>query len=116
VSEPVLWLSIVIDEACGQIWDAWANGAAVTSLRVSPEVYRAVASARPGEVARDFPLMLLGLPLIADGLVGTYQPVAVRSAAGPAHNGHHGNGRPGNGLSQATEATEANEATEATEG
>lgn len=83
----MLWLSVVIDEACAQIWDAWGNGAAVTSLRVSPEVYRAVAAARPGEVARDYPLMLLGLPLIADSAVATYDPVAVRSHGAPAGNG-----------------------------
>jgi len=49
----------------------------VTSLRVSPAVYDAVAAARPGEVARGYPLMLLGLPLIADPGVATYEPVVV---------------------------------------
>jgi hypothetical protein len=44
-------------------------------MRVSPAVYEAVAVARPGEVARDCPLMLLGLPLIADPEVATYEPV-----------------------------------------
>jgi hypothetical protein len=73
----VIWLSIVIDTACTRIWDAWGSGARVTSLRVSPAVYAAVAAARPGEVARDYPLMLLGLPLIADPEVATYDPVAV---------------------------------------
>ncbi len=72
----VLWLSIVIDNACTQIWAAWGSGAHVTSLRVSPAVYDAVAAARSGEVARDCPLMLLGLPLIADPRVATYEPVA----------------------------------------
>jgi hypothetical protein len=37
-----------------------------------------VAAARPGEVARDYPLMLLGLPLVADHEVATYDPVVVR--------------------------------------
>ncbi len=83
----MLWLSIVIDEACAQIWDAWGSGAAVTSLRVSPEVYRAVQAARPGEVARNYPLMLLGLPLIADSAVASYAPVAVRSNGGQAGGG-----------------------------
>lgn len=49
----------------------------VTSLRVSPAVYDAVAAARSAEVARDYPLMLLGLPLVADPAVSTYEPVAV---------------------------------------
>jgi len=73
--ESVLWMSIVIDNACSQIWDAWGSGTQVTSLRVSPAVYDAVAAARSGEVARDYPLMLLGLPLVADPGVGTYEPV-----------------------------------------
>lgn len=73
----MLWLSVVIDNACTQIWDAWGTGTQVTSLRVSPAVYDAVAGARPGEVARDCPLMLLGLPLVADPGVPTYEPVAV---------------------------------------
>lgn len=80
-------MSVVIDEACAQIWDAWGIGATVTSLRVSPEVYRAVAAARPGEVAHDYPLMLLGLPLVPDGAVASYDPVAVRSNGAPAGNG-----------------------------
>jgi hypothetical protein len=73
----VLWLSIVIDTACTRIWDAWGSGAQVTALRVSPAVYDAVAAARFGEnrVGRDYPLMLLGLPLIADPGVATYDPV-----------------------------------------
>jgi hypothetical protein len=71
----VLWLSIVTDNACTRIWDAWRSGAQLTWLRVSPAVYEAVAAARPGEVARECPLMLLGLPLIADPGVATYDPV-----------------------------------------
>lgn len=71
----MLWLSIVVDKACTQIWDAWDSGKPVASLRVSPAVYDAVAAARSGEVARDCPLMLLGLPLVADHGVGTYDPV-----------------------------------------
>ncbi|MGH3268666.1 MAG: hypothetical protein ACRDN1_06285 [Trebonia sp.] len=77
----MLWLSVVVDEACTQIWAAWRSGASVTSLRVSPAVYTAVAAARPAETARDYPLMLLGLPLVADLEVGTYAPVAVRKDA-----------------------------------
>ncbi|MGH3246708.1 MAG: hypothetical protein ACRDOI_10930 [Trebonia sp.] len=71
----MLWMSVVVDNACTQIWDAWRGGALVTSLRVSPDVYDAVAAARSGEVARRYPLMLLGLPLVADHDVATYEPV-----------------------------------------
>jgi hypothetical protein len=71
----VLWLSVVMDNACSRIWQAWAGGAELTSMRVSPAVYDAVAAARPGEIGRDCPLMLLGLALIADPTVATYQPV-----------------------------------------
>jgi len=71
----VIWLSVVIDNACTRIWEAWRTGAQLTSMRVSPAVYEAVAAARPGETARDCPLMLLGLPLIADPGVATYEPV-----------------------------------------
>ena len=71
----MLWLSVVVDNACTGIWEAWGSGARPTSLRVNPAVYDAVAAARPGEVARDHPLMLLGLPLIADSGVATYEPI-----------------------------------------
>jgi hypothetical protein len=77
---PSIWLSVVVEEACLQIWQAWDSGTAVTSLRVSPAVYDAVAAGRPGEVRRGYPLMLLGLPLVADQAVATYEPVVVRSA------------------------------------
>ena len=68
-------MSVVVDNACTQIWDAVHGGASVKSLRVSPAVYDAVAAARSGEVARHYPLMLLGLPLVADNDVATYEPV-----------------------------------------
>ncbi len=68
-------MSVVVDNACTQIWEAVDGGVKVTSLRVSPAVYDAVASARSGEVARRYPLMLLGLPLVADHNVPTYDPV-----------------------------------------
>lgn len=76
----MLWLSVVIDNACTQIWDACGSGARVATLRVSPAVYAAVAAARPAEVARHCPLTLLGLPLVADPEVATYEPVAVAAA------------------------------------
>ena len=71
----MLWMSIVVDNACTQIWDAVDGGVKVTSLRVSPAVYDAVAAVRSGEVARHYPLMLLGLPIVADHAVPTYDPV-----------------------------------------
>jgi hypothetical protein len=71
----VLWMSIVVDNACTQIWDAVDGGVKVTSLRVSPAVYDAVAAVRSSEVARHYPLMLLGLPIVADHAVPTYDPV-----------------------------------------
>jgi hypothetical protein len=73
----VLWMSVVVDQACTQILDATQGGLPVTSLRVSPVVYAAVAAARAGEVDRHYPLMLLGVPLVADHNVATYDPVAV---------------------------------------
>lgn len=71
----VLWLSVVIDNACSRIWEAWGSGAEPTSMRVSPSVYDAVAAARPGEIGRGIPLMLLGLALTPDPAVATYEPV-----------------------------------------
>jgi hypothetical protein len=68
-------MSVVIDNACTQIWDALDGGQKVTSLRVSPVVYDAVAAARSGEVARHYPRRLLGLPIVADHAVPTYDPV-----------------------------------------
>jgi hypothetical protein len=68
-------MSVVVDNACTQIWDALDGGVKVTSLRVSPVVYDSVAAARSGEVARHYPLMLLGLPIVADHAVPTYDPV-----------------------------------------
>jgi hypothetical protein len=70
-------MSIVVDNACTQILDAGEGGAAVTSLRVSPAVYEAVAAARSVEVAHRYPLMLLGLPIVADQAVATYDPVVI---------------------------------------
>ena len=71
-------LAIVVDEACTRIFDAWEERAIVTALRVNPAVYEAVAAARPGEVRRGYPLMLLGLELVADQDVETYQPAVVK--------------------------------------
>ena len=72
-----LRLAIVVDEACDRIFDAWEDRARVTALRVNPAVYEAVAAARPGEVRRGYPLMLLGMELVPDEGVETYQPTVV---------------------------------------
>jgi hypothetical protein len=74
-----LRLAVVVDEACSRIFDAWEARARVTALRVNPAVYAAVAAARPGEVGRDYPLMLLGMELVADEGVETYEPAVVAS-------------------------------------
>ncbi|HZV50277.1 MAG TPA: hypothetical protein VFD49_10975 [Candidatus Dormibacteraeota bacterium] len=72
-----LRLAVVIDEACARVWEAWGQAATVVGLRVSPAVYEAVALARPKEVQRGYPLMLLGLELVVDAAVGTYEPAVV---------------------------------------
>ncbi|MQA86006.1 MAG: hypothetical protein GEV03_15605 [Streptosporangiales bacterium] len=78
---PPLWLAVVVEQACTEIWNAWEEEATVTSLRVSPDVYAAVAVARPGEVQRGYPLMLLGLELVPDEGVDTYEPLVVKEGA-----------------------------------
>ena len=79
--QPSLRLAIVIDEACSRIFDAWEDRARVTGLRVSPAVYEAVAAARPAEVRRGYPLMLLGMELVPDRGVETYRPAVVKEDA-----------------------------------
>ena len=76
-----LRLAIVIDEACTRIFDAWERRARVTALRVNPAVYQAVAAARPGEVRRGYRLMLLGMELVPDAGVETYEPAVVKEDA-----------------------------------
>jgi hypothetical protein len=76
-----LRMAIVVDEACTRIFDAWEERIAVTALRVHPAVYEAVAAARPGEVRRGYPLMLLGMELVPDAGVDAYQPAVVKEDA-----------------------------------
>ena len=76
-----LRMAIVVDEACTRIFDAWEERATVTALRVNPAVYEAVAAARPGEVRRGYPLMLLGMELVPDAAVETYRPAVVKEDA-----------------------------------
>lgn len=75
---PSLWMAIVVERACTAIWQAWEEKSDVVELHVNPAVYRAVALARPGEVSRGYPLMLLGLELVPDEAVQIYEPVVVR--------------------------------------
>ncbi|HLH70721.1 MAG TPA: hypothetical protein VKY90_17330 [Candidatus Dormibacteraeota bacterium] len=75
---PDPYLSIVIDQACTRIWEVWGEEDTIVGLRVNPAVYRAVARARPGEVVRGYPLMLLGLELVPDETVATYEPAVIR--------------------------------------
>ena len=79
---PRVSLAIVIDQACKQIFAAWREGAAVTGLRVSPEVYGAVAEARRSELAHGHPLMLLDLDLEPDERVASHEPVVLTAASG----------------------------------
>ena len=76
-----LRLAIVVDEACSRVFEAWEDRTRVTALRVNPAVYEAVAAARPGEVRRGYPLMLLGMELVPDEEVEAYEPAVVASRA-----------------------------------
>ena len=76
---PSLWMALVVERACTEIWRAWDEKNDVVELHVNPVVYEAVALARPGEVSRGYPLMLLGLELIPDKAVQIYEPVVIRS-------------------------------------
>src|SRR3954453_17338157 len=49
---PSLWMALVVERACTEIWRAWEEKNDVTELHVNPAVYEAVALARPGEVGR----------------------------------------------------------------
>lgn len=79
---PRVSLAIVIDQACKEIFAAWREGLAVTGLRVSPDVYGAVAEARQSELAHGHPLMLLDLDLEADERVANYEPVVLTASSG----------------------------------
>jgi hypothetical protein len=80
MTKPIsLWMALVVERACTEIWRAWEEKSEVVELRVNPAVYQAVAVARPGEVKRGYPLMLLGLELKPDDAVQVYEPVVVRS-------------------------------------
>lgn len=76
---PSLWMAIVVERACAAIWRAWEEKSDVVEMRVNPAVYQAVALARPGEVSRGYPMMLLGLELIPDDAVDIYDPVVTTS-------------------------------------
>jgi hypothetical protein len=71
-------MALVVERACTEIWRAWEEKSDVVGMRVNPAVYQAVAVARPGEVSRGYPLMLLGLELTPDDAVQIYEPLVVR--------------------------------------
>lgn len=70
-------LATVIDRAGLQILEHWAQGSQVRAIRVHPDVYSAITTARPREVARGFPLLLLDLELITDSSVPRDEPVVL---------------------------------------
>jgi hypothetical protein len=55
-----------LDTAMVQILNAMHRQVPVTSLHVRPRVYDLVATAKAKELARGEPLVLLGLPVVAD--------------------------------------------------
>ena len=55
-------LGALLDKACGEILRRRPSERG-SRLVVNPEVYRVVAAARPREVERGIPLMVLGLEL-----------------------------------------------------
>jgi hypothetical protein len=57
-------LGVLIDDACREIVARRGSFARDARLLVNPMVYKGVADARPQEVARGLPVMLLGLELV----------------------------------------------------
>jgi len=55
-------LGALLDKACGEILRRRPHERG-SRLMVNPEIYRVVAAARPREVERGVPLMVLGLEL-----------------------------------------------------
>ena len=55
-------LGVLLDKACSEILRRRPNERG-SRLVVNPDIYRTVAAARPREVERGIPLMVLGLEL-----------------------------------------------------
>jgi len=72
-----LSLALALDDACGQIHEAWRAGHSPTTIALGKELFDAVRGARHQELAAGGQLLLLDLHLVEDDrLVGN----AVRMA------------------------------------
>ena len=64
-------LAIALDDACGQIHQAWREGRSPTAIVLGAALFETVRAARQRELASGSPLLLLDLSLIEDDdLVG----------------------------------------------
>ena len=63
-----------LDAACMRILDAASWHVPVKALRINTKVYELVAHAKARELARGEPLLLLGLPVVADDAVEVGRP------------------------------------------
>jgi hypothetical protein len=64
-------LALALDDACGQIHQAWREGHSPTTIALGPALFEIVRSARRRELATGAPLLLLDLHLVEDDrLVG----------------------------------------------
>jgi len=64
-------LALALDDACGQIHQAWRDGHSPTTIALGPELFETVRNARRKEIAAGAPLLLLDLHLVEDDrLVG----------------------------------------------
>jgi hypothetical protein len=64
-------LALALDDACGQIHEAWRAGHSPTTIALGPALFETVRRARRHELAAGGQLLLLDLHLIEDDrLVG----------------------------------------------
>jgi len=64
-------LAIALDNACGQIHQAWREGRSPTTIVIGAQLFETVRSARRRELAAGAPLLLLDLQVTEDAdLVG----------------------------------------------
>jgi hypothetical protein len=64
-------LALALDDACGQIHDAWRAGHFPTTIALGPALFETVRRARGQELAAGGQLLLLDLHLVEDDrLVG----------------------------------------------
>jgi hypothetical protein len=70
-------LALALDDACGQIHQAWREGRSPTTIAIGPALFEIVQSARTRELAAGAPLLLLDLHVVEDDhLVGDAVTVA----------------------------------------